>query len=181
MKVVVDTNVTVSGLLWHGPPNQILRWAKGGVLKILACQETIDELSRIIKYIRFNKRLSSLGFTTEEVISYFMNLVYFVPTPRAIPRKITVDPFDNLFLALASENGASLLISGDMHILSVKVYDQIQIVTPSEACQTIQKLFWILTILPDTPMQNLEKNQILHMVFRRTVFICLPTCRLNES
>ena len=141
MRVVVDTNVAVSGLLWHGPPNQILRWAKGGVLRILACEETIEELSHVIEYAKFNKRLSSLGFTSEEVIAYFMNLVFFVPTPRAIPRRIAVDPFDNLFLALASEHGASLLISGDTHILSLNEYDHIQIVTPSEACQTIQELF----------------------------------------
>lgn len=141
MRVVVDTNVAVSGLLWHGPPNQILKWAQRDFLKILACDETINELSRVINYARFNKRLSSLEFTTEQAIAYFMNLVFFVPTPREIPRKINADPFDNLFLALASENVASLLISGDMHILSQKEYDNIQIVTPSEACQTIQRLF----------------------------------------
>ena len=141
MRVVVDTNVAVAGLLWNGPPNQILKWAKTGVLKILACEETIDEMSRVIQYARFTKRLSSLGFKTEEVIAYFMNLVFFVPTPREIPKTIKVDPFDNLFLALSAENKASLLISGDTHLLSLKEYEQIQIVTPSEACETIQRLF----------------------------------------
>jgi len=141
MRVVVDTNVAVSGLLWNGPPNQILKWAKTGVLKILACEKTIDELSRVIQYTRFTKRLSSLGFKTEEIIAYFMNLVFFVPKPQEIPKTIKVDPFDNLFLALSAEHKASLLISGDTHLLSLKEYEQIQIVTPSEACETIQRLF----------------------------------------
>jgi len=82
MRVVVDTNVAVSGLLWHGPPNQILKWAQRDFLKILACNETIDELSRVINYPRFNKRLSSLEFTTEQAIAYFMNLVFLFPPPE---------------------------------------------------------------------------------------------------
>lgn len=141
MRVVIDTNVAVSGLLWSGPPNQILRWAKAGLLKILACEETIDELSRVMQYSRFTKRLLSLNFTIEEVIAYFMNLVFFVPTPQEITKTIKVDPFDNLFLALSVEHKASLLISGDTHLIYLKEYEQIQIVTPSEACETIQRLF----------------------------------------
>ena len=39
MRVVIDTNVAVSGLLWQGPPNQILKWAKDGLLRILACED----------------------------------------------------------------------------------------------------------------------------------------------
>jgi predicted nucleic acid-binding protein len=49
MKVVVDTNVVVSGLLWGGPPNRILRWAREGLLEIVACEETTAEVRRVIE------------------------------------------------------------------------------------------------------------------------------------
>jgi len=75
-----------------------------------------------------------------EVVAYFMNLVSFVPTPEVIPDVIGQDPSDNLFLALASGNGSSLIISGDTHLLSVKEYALIQIVTPGEACEIVQRL-----------------------------------------
>jgi predicted nucleic acid-binding protein len=68
------------------------------------------------------------------------NLVLFVPTPQVIPHVIRQDPSDNLFLALASGNGASLIVSGDTHLLSLKEYELIQIVTPGEACEVIQRL-----------------------------------------
>ena len=42
MKIVVDTNVTVSGLLWGGPPNQILKWARDKTIRILACDKMLD-------------------------------------------------------------------------------------------------------------------------------------------
>lgn len=140
MRAVVDTNVALSGLLWHGPPNQILKWAREGILEILACEETAAELRGALRYKRFTRRLSVLEASPAEVFAYYMNLVLFVPTPEIIPEQVIEDPFDNLFLALASANKAQLIISGDKHLLELKEYNHIQIVTPSEACQVIETL-----------------------------------------
>lgn len=140
MRVVVDTNVVVSGLLWGGAPNQILKWARDGALEILACEETSTEVRRVIQYKRFSQRLSDLDTSLNEVIAYFMNLVTFVPTPQFIPGAIRKDLFDNIFLALASENKAHLIISGDKHLLDIMEYNDIQIVTPSEASRLIEIL-----------------------------------------
>jgi putative PIN family toxin of toxin-antitoxin system len=140
MRVVVDTNVALSGLLWHGPPNQILKWAREGILEVVACEQTTAELRRILQYKRFAQRLSMLEASPAEVFAYFMNLVFFVPIPGYIPHEILQDPFDNIFLALASQNKGSLIISGDSHLLKLKEYQHIQIVTPSEACQIIAAL-----------------------------------------
>jgi len=138
MKFVIDTNVAVSGLLWDGPPNQILKWARDGLLRIIACEKTISELKKVLRYEKFSKRLFALDVSPEKVLAYFMNLVFFVPTPEFIPEQITEDPFDNIFLALASENNAHLIISGDNHLLDLKQYKGIQIVTPNEACGVIE-------------------------------------------
>ena len=140
MRVVVDTNVAVSGLLWHGPPNQILKWVREGILVLIACEETVAELKCVLEYKRFAKRLSALGVSPPEISAYYSNLVFFVPGPNIIPEEIVDDPFDNLFLAVASENRARLIISGDGHLLQLKQYKHIQIVTPSEACQVIEQL-----------------------------------------
>jgi len=140
MRVVVDTNVALSGLLWQGPPNQILKWAREGILEVVACEQTTAELRRILQYKRFAQRLSMLETSPSEVFAYFMNLVFFVPTPGLIPKEIVEDPFDNFFLAIASQNNACLIISGDRHLLDLREYEHIQIVTPSEACQVIGTL-----------------------------------------
>ena len=141
MRVVIDTNVAVSGLLWGGPPNQLLRWARDNILDIVGCEETIDELRHVIEYERFSERLSALKITSSETMAYFMNLITFAPTPQYIPEAIHEDPFDNIFLALASESNAYLIISGDRHLLDLGEYNRIQIVTPSEAVRVIKKLF----------------------------------------
>ena len=140
MRIVIDTNVAVSGLLWDGPPNKILKWVQGGTLTLLACEETVAELKRVLQYRRFSKRLSMLRVSPLEVFTYYLNLVFFVPTPDLIPDEIVEDPFDNVFLALAYENRSGLIISGDTHLLELNSYNSIQIVTPSEACQVIEEL-----------------------------------------
>jgi putative PIN family toxin of toxin-antitoxin system len=138
MNTVLDTNVVLSGLLWSGPPNQLLKWARDGVIRIPACEETVAELKWVLEYQRFAERLSVVGSTPEELLAYFINLAVFVPGPKEIPKEIVDDPFDNLFLALASENKARLIVSGDHHLLDLKEYKLIQIVTPAEACKVIE-------------------------------------------
>ena len=140
MKVVVDTNVAVSGLLWEGPPNDILRWARDGVLVLVACQETVKQLARILQHKKFQSRLSMIGMSADEVTAYYMNLVRFVPNPKELPKVIPEDPLDKLFLALASESKAQLIVSGDHHLLGLASHRGIQIVTPNEAWKVIETL-----------------------------------------
>jgi hypothetical protein len=104
----------------------------------IAGELTIKELKRIIHYKRFAKRLSVLKITPPEVIAYTMNRVTFVPDPLNIPQVITEDPFDNIFLSLASDNKAHMIVSGDHHLLDLKEYNSIQILTPSLAVQVIE-------------------------------------------
>ena len=140
MKVVVDSNVAVSGLLWAGPPNRILKWCRDGLLKILGCVEITDEVRRVLQYEKFSERLSHLETTPNEAFTYFINLISLVPTPQHIHPVVREDPFDNIFLSLASENKAHMIISGDKHLLDLKEYNDIQIVTPSEAVKVLKTL-----------------------------------------
>ena len=138
MKLVIDTNVAISGLLWGGPPNEVLKMARAGRLRVPACDETVKEIKRAISYKKFRRRLGELKVSADDVYAYFINLALFVPSPREVPKEILDDPFDNTFLALAVENGAHLIVSGDHHLLDLVTYRNIQIVTPSEACDIIE-------------------------------------------
>jgi putative PIN family toxin of toxin-antitoxin system len=136
----MDTNVVVSGLLWAGPPNRLLKWARDGILEIFGCPKTTDEVRRVLHYEKFHRRLSDLDVSSDEAYAYFVNLISFVPTPQDIPQIIHNDPFDNYFLALAAGNKVHLVVSGDKHLLELTSYKNIQIVTPSEAAATVIKL-----------------------------------------
>jgi uncharacterized protein len=140
LRIIIDTNVVLSGLLWGGPPNQILKWGRDRVIRILACEKTVDELKRVLQYDKFSNRLSVLQISPQQAMAYFLNLVSFMPDPESIPNIIKVDPSDNLFLALAAQNGAALIVSGDKHLVDLESFSNIQIVTPSEGVQIIMSL-----------------------------------------
>jgi len=59
LKIVIDTNAAVSGLLWGGPPNQILKWARDGVLEAIGYEEIVKEIRRVLRYKKFAKRISN--------------------------------------------------------------------------------------------------------------------------
>ena len=140
MKIIIDTNVRISGLLWGGAPNHILKLCRNGVIRILECDETLEEVKSVLQYPKFSDRFSALGTTAIEVFSYFMNLATYVSSPKTIPDIIKQDPFDNIFLGLAPENNASLIVSGDRHLLEFESYRGIQIVTPSEGVNVISNI-----------------------------------------
>jgi putative PIN family toxin of toxin-antitoxin system len=140
MKIVIDTNVAISGLLWSGPPNMILKWARRRIVNIIISEKIVNEFKRVICHERFAHRLKVLLKAPEEVTAYLINISQFVPDPANIPMVILEDPFDNIFLALAEENDARLVVSGDKHLLSIREFRGIHIVKPSEACRIIEEL-----------------------------------------
>ena len=94
----------------------------------------------MIEYPKFAPRIASLGTTPSQVVTYLMNLVTHETAPETVPSEVPEDPSDNLFLALAVSSQASLLVSGDQHLLDLTEYEKISIVTPGEAVFLVRKL-----------------------------------------
>jgi len=140
MNLVIDTNVAISGMLWSGPPHILLEWARRSIVNVIVSENTINEFKRVINHKRFADRLKAIQSTLEEIIAYYINLSQFVPDPKNIPMVIPEDPFDNIFLALATEYNTRLVVSGDRHLLNIGKYQGIHIVMPSDACQIIKTL-----------------------------------------
>ena len=141
MRVVLDTNVLVSGLLWSGAPNQLLKWTRDGSLEALSGESAIAEVRRVLEYPKFATRISTLESSPELMIAYLMNLVTHVPQLAQLPAVVSDDPSDNLFLALATENHGRLIVSGDQHLLSLNEHQGIPIVSPGEALDLVRRLY----------------------------------------
>jgi putative PIN family toxin of toxin-antitoxin system len=140
MRVVLDTNVFVSGLLWGGSANRLLKWTRDGTLTAVSCDEAMVEMKRVFEYPKFSRRISALDSSAPQIIAYAMNLVTHVPSPEFIPAVVAEDPTDDLFLVLAVENQARLIVSGDQHLLALKEHQRIPIVTPGEAVDVVAQL-----------------------------------------
>jgi len=61
--VVADTNTVISGLLWHGPPRQVLDAARTGTLALSTSAALLAELAEVLQRPKFAERLARANVT----------------------------------------------------------------------------------------------------------------------
>jgi uncharacterized protein len=128
VKVVVDTNVLVSALLFGGKPGElILLWQRARI-KPLASKEIIDEYLRVLTYAKFKLSEEEINFLLYSEILPYLEVIDVPPGPRIIRN----DPEDDKFIRCALAGKAGYIISGDHHLLSMKSFQKIKILSPSD-------------------------------------------------
>lgn len=126
LRVVLDTNVLVSGLAYpNSVPGKIVRlWRQGG-LDVVLSRYILDELGRVLP------RLSRIDFKASEIrdlIDSLMFLADIVETDRKSEVKLR-DPADQQVLAMLRVSKADYLITGDKDLLALA--EKYPIVTPA--------------------------------------------------
>lgn len=127
-RVVVDTNVFISAILFGGIPGEIITLWKNGRITPLLSKEILDEYIKVLTYPKFN--------LTEEEINYILHgeiLPFFQAVVPKLGRKIiNDDPSDDKFIHCAETGKAHTIISGDHHLLNLKTYQKIRVQSPSK-------------------------------------------------
>ena len=136
MKVVADTNVVVSGLLWIGKPGQLLEAAAYRRVTLYTSPQLVTELRATLSYARLTKPIARSGLTVDELIARYTN-VAIVVEPTTVPRVIIQDADDDHIIAAAVAAEADLIVSGDIHLLALGTHQGVRIVTPAEALNLI--------------------------------------------
>jgi len=131
MKVVLDTNVLISALLWQGPPNDILKLVKKPNFELCITPSLLEELSHVLHRDKFSLRLLTLNTSAEELANGMMRFLKVFPD-RNISPTIKADPDDDRVLSCAKFSGAKYIITGDPHLLKLKTWAEILILTPRQ-------------------------------------------------
>ena len=131
VRIVADTNVIISALLWDGTPHEILILAEANQVTLCFTQPMLDELSEVLERPKFKKRLQQRRTSVEEIIAGLVPLVELY-APIMASGSVPVDPDDEIFIACALSADVGFLVSGDDHLLNMKQYGKIQILTPAE-------------------------------------------------
>ena len=128
VRVVIDTNVLLSGLLFGGAPERICDlWASGRLVPLLS-QETFAEFRRVLAYPKFRLTPAEISMIVEEELLPFAEVVEATVDASGICR----DPHDDKFLSLAASGRADYLITGDQDLLVLRSFEKVRIVTVSE-------------------------------------------------
>jgi putative PIN family toxin of toxin-antitoxin system len=132
MRLVLDTNVVFSALLWQGLPFQLLAALRNQADAKLFCSEALfAELAEVLSRTHSLKRLATIGKTARQVLDDYAAIVEFVIPAQIAPTSI--DPDDDAVLACALAAGADIIVSGDPDLLNLKQFHGMPIVTPREA------------------------------------------------
>lgn len=138
MRVVIDTNVFVSGLFFGGIPRQILNLIEGKSITLCFTIETFTELKLLLNDDKFTKQRNLLSFSITDFLNNLEKYSLIFPTIK-IPLAIKIDISDNFFLACALVSGADFIVSGDQHLLKLKTFHNISILTPRQFLNHFRK------------------------------------------
>jgi len=140
MRLVLDTNVVVAGLLWHGALRRLINLViDDETISLYSSPVLIKELANTLSYERFTKRIVLHETSVVALVAQYEAMVTLV-SPTHVPRIVPNDPDDDQVLACAVAANADFIVSGDKHLHDLGgSYNGIPIVTPTQAVQLIAR------------------------------------------
>jgi len=125
MRIVLDTNVFISGIFFSGPPSQILKAWGNLNFQIVLSQEILDEYQQVAHEL-------SSKFPYVDILPIIEMVTIhgkFVDTQN-IDITVCEDPDDNKFIECAIASNCPIIVSGDKHLLKLTDYKGITVLNP---------------------------------------------------
>ena len=131
MRLVLDTNVVASAMLWGGNPKQLLQARREKRVELFTSVTMLAELTDILARRKFEKKIAASLLSVDQLVDGYAELAQMVrptPTPR-----IVSDPDDDVVIGTALAAKVDLLVTGDRGLLDVGAYQGVRIVSVAEA------------------------------------------------
>jgi putative PIN family toxin of toxin-antitoxin system len=131
-RVVLDTNVYISALLFGGFPGSVLELAILGAFTLILSPALLDELDEKLR-AKFEMTMEDTAFLRAR-----LETVGEIVEPGEVLKVIVDDPDDNRVLECAVKGKADLIVSGDRHLLKLGMYRGIKIVTVRQFMESVE-------------------------------------------
>ena len=137
MRLVLDTNLLVSGVIAAGLQRLLLDGAKAGKFELCTSEVLLAELLDVLSRAKFAQRLAQAGLTPQGIVDDLRRIAVVV-SPTDTPRVVPTDPDDDHVIAAAVTGQADLIASGDKRdLLPLGSFQGIDIVTAREAVERL--------------------------------------------
>lgn len=137
MRAIIDTNVLLAGLLWHGTPHALLDYVRSGTLTLISSPALLAELADVFARPKFDTILIRSNTSRERSLDEVRALAEII-TPAPLPKPVCRDPDDDAVLALALAAQVDFIVSGDNDLLDLHTFESIPIVTPAAALRRLE-------------------------------------------
>ena len=127
-KIVLDTSVLISALLFKGELSKlVVLWQKGIIIPVIS-KDTFQELRSVLEYPKFSLSQEEINtIIGNEILPHF-EVVEVTKDIKGVCR----DPADDKFISCALSASADIIVSGDRDLCDLKRYKSVKIVTPSD-------------------------------------------------
>ncbi|MBA4390561.1 MAG: putative toxin-antitoxin system toxin component, PIN family [Syntrophus sp. (in: bacteria)] len=128
LRVVLDTNILISALIFTGVLSKIVKlWKDGSIVPVLT-KEIFHEFRAVLNYPKFSLTKAEINAILEQEILPYFEVVDTDITVKGVCR----DPKDDVFISCAVAAHADYIVTGDEDLLVLKEYGQIKIIFASE-------------------------------------------------
>jgi len=138
VRVILDTNVVVSALLWGGTPERLIDAAGEERLELLTSTDLVAELAGILERGKFREKLRAKNLSAAEVVARYREIAETIEA-TAIAEARLRDPDDASVLACALAARADAIVTGDSDLHALCSYEGIPIFTPAECIARIPR------------------------------------------
>ena len=128
MRVVIDTNVLISAIFWTGKPKQLLNYVRRQKITFVTSNQLLDELRQIL--IRQDKPFHLRDNEADQVVEAMRSSAEIVDSHSQLT--VCHDEMDNRVIASAIDGKAEYIVTGDLHLLGLKSYQSVKIMTVSD-------------------------------------------------
>ena len=129
MRVVVDTNVVISGVFFGGAPRRVLDAIVDSEMQASATGEIVEEYSRVVDRMIERKG----GRLRGDVFSVLVSKLELIEPVTHV--EVCRDPDDDKFIGCALDARAVYIVSGDKDLLDMGSYGGVEMVTAAEFCE----------------------------------------------
>jgi putative PIN family toxin of toxin-antitoxin system len=127
MKIVLETNVLISGIFFSGPPYQILKAWQEGKIEIAISEDILIEYQRVAEEL--SKQFPSVDI--EQILKLLTIHAEIVDT-HGLEVTVCEDPDDNMFISCALASKSKIIVSGDKHLLKISGHQKIEVFKPRD-------------------------------------------------
>ncbi|MBI2658466.1 putative toxin-antitoxin system toxin component, PIN family [Candidatus Woesearchaeota archaeon] len=138
MKITVDTNILVSATFWNGASDKIISKVEAKEIELVLSAEILNEYAGVLEYDEIKSKIKDKNLETKRTISKIIAISSIIE-PKIRLSVIKDDPDDDRILECAIAGRVDYIVSSNNHLLKLKTYEGIQIVTPQEFLDKLSK------------------------------------------
>src|SRR3989344_697685 len=137
MKVVLDTNVWLSAIVWRGEATKIIDARINREVEIIITKEILSEIVDVLNRTRFKEFIENKQEKIEDLIRVILSISTFIETKTKLD-VVKKDPKDNIILEAGLDAKGDYIISYDDHLINMIEFNRIKILTPTEFLKLIK-------------------------------------------